>query len=170
MSGKSIVALAVIGAIGAGLYFYKNRAREFPDVPLTSEREKTQTVAGIVQGKPAVLVMLLSGCPLSKYSADMVSGLAKEHSASAVFAGILMRGDRAAAAAYASQNSLSYPVYALDVEKDPFSMKPLMEAVGGSEGVYGGTVVIIDQDRMIKFHAAKEEVKKLKETLGSMGL
>jgi len=170
---KSILVIMVIAALGVGGYIYFTQPDEIPNIMLKSSDGRQVDLSAMHAGKAELLmVFLLPNCPISKFSLDLIKQHYPKYSASLAFAGLLF-GDQASADQYKSAEQIPFPVYGIRDAVDPYAVNELIEAVGTSHGtraaVYGGTIVVVNEDRKVLFKLEKDEVRQLPEKLADLG-
>jgi hypothetical protein len=170
---KSILVVLVIAAIGVGGYIFFTQPDEIPNIMLKSSDGRQVDLAAMHSGKAELLmVFLLPNCPISKFSMGLVNQHHPQYSANIAFVGMFF-GDQATADQFKSTEQLPYPVYGIRDAVDPYAVNELIETIGTSHGtraaVYGGTIVVINEDRKVLFKLEKDEVRQLPEKLADLG-
>jgi len=170
---KYILAFMVIVALGVGGYVYFTQPDEIPNIMLKSSDGRQVDLAAMHAGKAELLmIFLLPNCPISKFSLGLVNQYYPNYSASIAFAGLFF-GNQSTADRFKSDQQLPFPVYGIRDAVDPYAVNELIETVGTSHGtraaVYGGTIVVVNEDRKVLFKLEKDDVKQLPEKLADLG-
>ena len=165
--------LLIVGAVAlasaGGVLAHRMWPRPVPNLVLESPAGDPVGLDAMFGDKDhLVMVFLLPGCPISKFSLGLVGEQYEAWSGRAAFVGLLF-GDQAAADRFKEDEDLDFEVYGLRSAQDPYAVNELIDVVGTSHGtgsaVYGGTVVVIDRDRSVLEQLEKEEVRELPERL-----
>jgi hypothetical protein len=170
---KSILIVLVIVAVGFGGYIFFTQPDEIPKVILKSSDGRQVDLQAMHQGKDELLmIFLLPKCPISKFSLDLIVQHYPKYSANIAFVGLFV-GNQAAAESFESDQQLPFPVYGLRDAVDPYAVNELIGTVGTSRGtsaaVYGGTIVVVDNDRKVLFKLERDEIKQLPDKLADLG-
>ena len=170
---KSILIVLVLVAAGVGGYIYFTQPDEVPSIMLKASDGSQVDLQAMHQDKDELLmIFLLPKCPISKFSLDLVNQQYPQYSANMAFAGLFF-GNQPAADSFKSDQQLPFPVYGLRDAVDPYAVNELIDTVGTSHGtrsaVYGGTIVVVDNDRKILFKLEKDDVRQLPEKLADLG-
>ena len=170
---KSILVVLVVAAVGIGGYVFFTQPDEIPNIMLKSSDGRQVDLAAMHDGKAELLmIFLLPNCPISKFSLGLVTQHYPNYSASVAFAGLFF-GNQAAADQFKSAQQLPFQVYGIRDAVDPYAVNELIETVGTSRGtraaVYGGTIVVVNEDRKVLFKLEKDEVRQLPEKLTDLG-
>lgn len=171
-SKKGWIVIAVCVALGLGYWFYRHRDKTLPAIVLQDGEGQSVDFEGLRAGKEhTVMVFILPGCPISKFSLGVVQEQHAKLSEKLSFVGLLV-GRQQAADQLVETEEIEFPVYGIRDATDPFAVNELIDAVGSSEGlrtmVYGGTVIVVDADREIVMNLSKDEVRELPEELASL--
>jgi hypothetical protein len=124
------------------------------------------------EGKRHLLaVFLLPGCSLSEFSADLVSDLYPQYGSSVAFVGLAF-GTAPVADRMQRDHRLGFPVVGLRAVKDPFAGQEFFDTVrdayGGSPGIYGGTVILMNDRNELVFGLAQGDVRELPDRLAAL--
>lgn len=169
---KGWIVIIVCVILGLGYWLYRHRDRTLPPIVLKDSDGQEVTFEAMRAGKDhTVMVFLLPGCPISKFSMGVVKEQHAKLSGQLSFVGLLV-GKQPAADRMVEDEELEFPVYGLHDGTDPFAINELIDAVGSSEGlrtmVYGGTVIVVNPDRKIVINLARDEVRELPEELAEL--
>lgn len=173
LAGKGpIIGMVLAAAAAGGWLIYKAWPATLPNVALDDGAGEPITLDAMRQGKDyLVLVFLLEGCPISKFSLELVTDQRERWSERAAFAGLLL-APAARATSFQEDQELEMPIYGLRSATDPFAVNELFEKVGSSYGtgsaIYGGTVVVVDADLTVQEVYEKEAVRELPNDLASL--
>jgi hypothetical protein len=123
------------------------------------------------RSKALVLVFLVANCPISRFAVTTLKQAYPQQSRDLSFAGFYF-GTQADAERFRKAEDVPFPVYGLKDAQDPFALQEMTRKVGVSSmlvtGVYGGTVVVIDEENRIILRLEKEGVQKLAEKLAKI--
>ncbi len=163
------IALVVIVLALAGFAGYKYFwPKTLPNIILKDSQGKTVDLVAMHGGKEKlVMVVIVDGCPISRFSLGVVQEQYKLHGARVAFAG-LMVNNQADAEAFRTRNKLSFPIYGLRDAADPHLLNAFIKKVGSGGKIWGGTVLVVDQKGTIELQLEKEEVKELPQEMGSL--
>ena len=158
-----IFALLLIAA--TAWWLYKHRARTLPPLVLKEADGRPVSLDAVRGDKEhLVLVFLMEGDAVSKFSLGLLADEHAKWSQKMAFAGLLL-GTQVAADAYAEAEDVPFAVYGLRECADPFMVNELIEAVGSAYGtgaaVYGGTVVVVNSDRKVVLNLSQDDVRQL---------
>lgn len=170
---KTILIVLVIAAAGVGGYIFFTQPDEIPNIMLKGNDGRQVDLEAMHQGKDELLmIFLLPGCPISKFSLDLVKQHYPSYSANVAFVGLFF-GNQPTADKFKSDQQMPFPVYGIRDAVDPYAVNELIETVGTSHGtraaVYGGTLVMVNTDRKVLFKLEKDEVKQLPDKLADLG-
>lgn len=170
---KSILIVLVIAAVGVGGYIFFTQPDEIPNIILKGPDDRQVDLSAMHEGKDELLlIFLLPKCPVSKFSLGLVQEHYPNYSANVAFAGLYF-GNQSAAESFKSDQQLPFPVYGIRDAVDPLAINELISTVGTSHGtrdaVFGGTIVVVNEDRKVLFKLEKEEVRQLPEKLADLG-
>ncbi len=125
----------------------------------------------VVQKDYLLAVFLMPKCPISKFSAEQTTKLYDQYTERITFIGLYF-GSQAQAADYQEKNQIKFTVYSIKDTPDPLAVSELINEVGSSYGlrnaIYGGTVLLVDQDRNIISSLVKEDLRKLSDELAKL--
>lgn len=170
---KTILVVMVIVALGVGGYIFFTQPDEIPNIMLKGSDGRQVDLSAMHAGKAELLmVFLLPNCPISKFSMDLVNQHYPQYSANIAFAGLFF-GNQATADKFKTAQQIPFPIYGIRDATDPYAVNELIETVGTSHGtraaVYGGTIVVVNEDRKVLFKLEKDEVRQLPEKLADLG-
>jgi hypothetical protein len=169
---RLVVLAGTLAVVSAGAYLWWNRPVVIPDLAWRDGAGQTVTLSALRQDKPKLLVVfLLRGCPLSRYSLDELKGLYGAKSRDLAFVGLLM-GSQSDAEQFQKETETPFPVFGLNSVQDPYAVQELFKKVGVSTmataAVYGGTVVVVDRGNKVLLRLEKEECRELKAKLARL--
>ena len=166
---KAIGVLVLLAAVGAGLYFAVLKPVEIPELTLLNASGQRVTTAELRgDGEAILMVILLPNCPVSKYSAGLLTEQMNKTSLDVAFAG-LVYGDRAGAAKLQRDWGLTFPCFGLKDAPDPLAFNALIEEVGTRRRVTGGTILLLDSENKLLFKLENDEIKELADRLADAG-
>ena len=169
---KAIVAIVILAAVGAGVYFNFLKPVELPELTLLdADGGKVTSTAIRGDAELLLLVFMMPNDQRSKFSAELLTELHGQH------AGVQMAGlvfSVSAAATKLEQDlDTPYVMYSLRDAPDPIALNQLIEAVGVShgtrKGIIGGTLLAIDAENKLVFMLDKDNVKELPDRLAGAG-
>lgn len=169
---KPILFLLVFVGAGFGLYKFLSPAGTAPELVFEDASGQTVSLAELREGKPYMLtVFLLPNCSMSEFSADLVSKLREQYEDSVAFVG-LAYGNASLADRLKRDQGLDFTVVGLRTVTDPYAGQEFFEAVrkayGGSSGVYGGTIVLLDRENQMVFGLSQGDVRELPDRLARL--
>jgi len=170
ISGRTAaIVIGVCLVLAGGYWYFLNRQEPVPAIVLKDANGEQVTLDKLSDGREhTLMVFMLSGCSISKYSVGMVNEAYDKWSPQMAFAGLFL-GSNGAAEKYADNEGLDFPVYGLREIADPFSVNELIKAVGTphglSNGIYGGTVVVFDRDGDVVLNLARDQLRELPDKL-----
>jgi hypothetical protein len=161
--------LLVVGVIGGGLWC--TRPVRLPEIGMNDGEGKPVTFADMRRGKDKLLlVFVIPGCEISRFSLTTIKGLFPGSSGRVAFAGLAFT-TQAEAQSFQAEQEVPFPVYGLRDSRDPFALQDVLKKVGASglagASIYGGTVVLLDQNNRVLLRLEKEEIRQLPEKLGA---
>lgn len=161
----------LLAAVVLGGVCWWRRPVEVPSIALQDSEGQVVTLADMRGDKDGLLlVFLIPGCEVSRFSLTVVKDLHAAHSSAVAFAGLFF-GNQATAERFRGAEEIPFPVYGLKDARDPFAVQELIKKVGVSgltgAGVYGGTVVLLDSHQRVRLRLEKEEVRELAPKLAS---
>jgi len=166
--------LVVLVLVGACFGVYKLLAPPEKAPELTFEDAAGQKLAwrDLREGKRHLLaVFLLPNCTLSEYSAKLLNDLQGQYADSIAFVGLAF-GTASAADKMTRDHALGFPVVGLRAITDPFAGQEFFDAVrkayGGSSGIYGGTIVLLNDQNEMVFGLAQGDVRELPDRLAAL--
>lgn len=168
------VLLVVLLLLGAGFVTYKALAPPERAPDLTFENAAGEKIgwADLRHGKRHLLaVFLLPNCSLSEYSLGLVSDLHAQYGDSVAFVGLAF-GTAQVADKYKRDHGIEFDVVGIRTVTDPFAGQEFFDSVrkayGGSSGIYGGTIVLLDAQNRMLFGLAQKEVRELPDRLATL--
>jgi hypothetical protein len=166
-----LVVLILVGAI-FGVYKLLSPPEKAPEVTFETAAGDTLGWAELREGKRHLLaVFLLPNCSLSEYSAELVSDLHEQHADSVAFVGLAF-GTAPVADKMKRDQALGFPVVGLRAVTDPFAGQEFFDAVrkayGGSSGVYGGTIILLNDQNEMLFGLSQGDVRELPDRLAAL--
>jgi hypothetical protein len=169
---KQILWVLVLIAAGFGAYKFVSGPGTAPEVVFEDAAGQRIGWAELREGKPHLLaVFLLPNCSLSKYSAELVSDLQAQYEDSVAFVGLAF-GTASAADKIKREHALAFEVVGLRTIADPYAGQEFFESVrkayGSMSGIYGGTIVVLNEQNEMLFGLAEEHVKELPERLAAL--
>ena len=172
MNLKPVLVILILIAAGFGGYVFLNQPKEMPDISFKDPGGSVSLSSLRGAKEYTVVAMLMQGCPISKYTVDLLNRLQGQYGERFAFMGLLMRGQ---ADAYKSEHGIAYPVYnfrGTTGVADPYAGNEFFESVadecGSSGRVWGGTVVVLDAQNRMLFGLAQEDVKQLESKLAEL--
>ena len=159
-------------ALAAGFWMYMHRPKTLPAIAFKDGEGQTVDLEALRAGKEhTLLVFLLPGCPISKFSMGLVQEQYQKWSPQVSFAGVMLSSQQSADQ-FAEKEELDFPVYGLRDATDPFAINEIIGAIGSSGGtratVYGGTIVVVDEDRKVVLNLSRDELRGLPDELASL--
>ncbi len=116
-------------------------------------------------------VFLLPNCSLSEYSAELVSDLHEQYGDSVAFVGLAF-GTAPVADQMKRDQALGFPVVGLRAVSDPFAGQEFVDAVrkayGTYRGVYGGTIILLNDQNEMLFGLSQGDVRELPDRLAAL--
>jgi hypothetical protein len=169
---KQILILLVVVGAGFGVYKLLAPPEKAPDLSFEDAAGHTMDWTELREGKRHLLaVFLLPGCSLSEYSAELVSDLHEQYEDSVAFVG-LAYGTAPLADQYKRDHALGFTVVGLRDVTDPYAGQEFFDTVrkayGGSSGVYGGTIILLNAENEMLFGLAQGDVRELPERLAKL--
>ena len=170
---KALVVLVLLAGLGAGVYFAFLQPTDLPELVLQDAEGNRVTSSQLRGDGEALLVtFLLPRCPLSKFTAELMTEQLENTSEAVVFAGLVF-GNKDQAAELQQDWGLPFGCYGLRGAPDPLAVNELIDAVGFSHGsrkaVTGGTILLIDAENKLLFKLEKDEVRDLATKLADAG-
>ena len=169
---KGILVLLVL--VGACFSAYKFLAPPGTAPELVFEDSAGQEMGWreLREGKRHLLaVFLLPGCSLSEFSAELVGDLHQQYGNSVAFVGLAF-GTAPVADRMKRDHALGFPVVGLRAITDPFAGQEFFDTVrdayGGSPGIYGGTVIMLNDQNEMVFGLAQGDVRELPDRLAAL--
>jgi hypothetical protein len=169
---KPILFLLVFVGAVFGLYKFLSPPGTAPELVFEDAAGQTVSLTELREGKPFLLtVFLLPNCSMSDFSADLVSDLYETHGDSVAFLG-LAYGNASVADRLKRDQGLDFTVVGLRAVTDPYASQEFFEAVrnayGGSSGVYGGTIVLLNHENEMVFGLSQGDVRELPDRLAKL--
>ena len=169
---KPILFLLVFVGAVFGLYKFLAPAGTAPELVFEDAAGQTVSLAELREGKSHLLaVFLLPNCSMSQFSADLVGNLHEEYEDSVAFVG-LAYGNAAYADKLKRDQGLGFTVVGLRSVTDPYAGQEFFEAIkkayGGSSGVYGGTIVMLNRENQMVFGLSQGDVRELPDRLAAL--
>jgi hypothetical protein len=166
-----LIALVLIGA-GFGAYKLLAPPEKAPDLTFEGAAGERIGWRELRDGKRHLLaVFLLPGCSLSDYSAELVSDLHEDYADSVAFVGLAF-GTAPFADRYKRDHGLDFDVVGLRTVTDPYAGQEFFDnvrkAYGGSSGIYGGTIILLDEQNQMLFGLAQKDVRELPDRLAAL--
>jgi hypothetical protein len=166
-----LVVIALVG-ICFGLYKFVAPPGTAPEVVFEDSAGQEMGWRELREGKRHLLaVFLLPGCSLSEFSAELVSDLHHQYGDSVAFVGLAF-GTAPVADRMQRDHRLAFPVVGLRAVTDPFAGQEFFDVVrkayGGSPGIYGGTVILMNDRNELVFGLAQGDVRELPERLAAL--
>lgn len=166
-----LVVLVLVGGV-FGLYKHLSPPEKAPDLTFEDTSGGRVGWAELREGKRHLLaVFLLPGCSMSEYSVELVSDIHEQYGDSVAFVGLAF-GTAPFAERYKRDHGIDFTVVGLKTVTDPYAGQDFFEnvrkAYGASSGVYGGTIILLDQQNEMLFGLAKENVKELSDRLAAL--
>jgi peroxiredoxin len=169
---KRLVAGGVFAALFVAATLWWTRPVKIPNLTLKDAIGQPVTLADMRQQKDTLLlVFFLQNCPVSRFALSTIKNVYPERSKDVSFAGLLF-GNQVEAERFRNESQVPFPVYGLKDAQDPFALQELIKKVGVSSmlvtGVYGGTIVVVDDQNRVRLRLEKEDVRKLPEKLAAV--
>jgi hypothetical protein len=169
---KQILIVLVLVGAGFGVYKLLAPPEKAPDLTFETAAGEKIGWTDLREGKRHLLaVFLLPGCQLSEYSAKLVRDLHTQYGASVAFVGLAF-GTAPLADKYRQDQALGFTVVGLRSVTDPYAGQEFFDAVrksyGGSAGIYGGTIVLLNAENEMLFGLSQGDVRKLPERLAKL--
>jgi hypothetical protein len=166
-----LIVLVLVGA-GFGVYKHLSPPEKAPDLTFEDAAGGRIGWAELREGKRHLLaVFLLPGCSMSDYSAELVSDIHAQYGDSVAFVGLAF-GTAPFAERYKRDHDLDFTVVGLRTVTDPYAGQEFFDnvrkAYGAFSGVYGGTIILLDQENEMLFGLAQEDVKELSGRLAAL--
>ena len=166
-----LVVLVLVGAV-FGVYKHLAPPEKAPDLTFEDAAGGRIGWAELREGKRHLLaVFLLPGCSMSEYSAELVSDVHAQYEDSVAFVGLAF-GTAPFAERYKQDHGLDFAVVGLRTVTDPYAGQEFFDnvrkAYGASSGIYGGTIILLDEQNEMLFGLAKEDVKELSGRLAAL--
>ena len=166
-----LVALALVGVV-FGVYKLPAPAGKAPELVFETAAGDTLGWTELREGKRhLVAVFLLPGCGLSEFSAGLVGDLHEQYGDSVAFVGLAF-GTAPIADKMKRDHALGFPVVGLRAITDPFAGQEFVDAVrkayGTYSGVYGGTIILLDDQNEMVFGLAQGDVRELPDRLAKL--
>ena len=166
LSGLGILAACMM------LYHWSTRPTQIPPITLQDETGAWVSLEQMQQNKEHLLVVfILSGCPLSRFSLSQVQSQLEPFS-DQVAVVAWMFSNQSTADRFRQEKDLPFPVYGLHNAQDPLQVNELIESVGSAHGlrdaIYGGTIMVIDAQGYVQLKLEKEEVRTLPDHLSDL--
>ncbi len=166
-----LIVLVLLGA-GFGLYKFLSPPGKAPDLTFENSAGAEIGWAELREGKQHLLaVFLLPGCSMSDFSAELVSEVHAQHGDSIAFVGLAF-GPAPTADSYKRKHGLDFTVVGLRSATDPYAAQEFYDKVrkayGSYSGIYGGAIILLDQQNEMLFGLSQEEVRELPGRLASL--
>ena len=166
-----LVVLVVVGAV-FGVYKLVAPPEKAPELTFETAGGDTLDWRDLREGKRHLLaVFLLPGCSLSEFSAELVGDMHQQYGDSVAFVGLAF-GTAPIADRMKRDHALAFPVVGLRAITDPFAGQEFFDTVrdayGGSPGIYGGTVVLLNDQSEMVFGLAQGDVRELPDRLAAL--
>ena len=166
-----LVVLILVGAC-FGAYKLLSPPEKAPELSFETAAGEALGWRDLRGGKRHLLaVFLLPNCSLSEYSAELVSDLHGQYGNSVAFVGLAF-GTAPVADRMKRDQALGFPVVGLRAVTDPFAGQEFFDAVrkayGGSSGVYGGTIILLDDQNQMLFGLSQGDVRELPDRLAAL--
>jgi hypothetical protein len=163
--------LVVVGAV-FGVYKLVAPPEKAPELSFETAGGDTLGWRDLREGKRHLLaVFLLPGCSLSEFSAGLVGDLHEQYGDSVAFVGLAF-GTAPIADKMKRDHALGFPVVGLRAVTDPFAGQEFVDAVrkayGTSRGVYGGTVILLNDQNEMVLGLAQGDVRDLPDRLAAL--
>lgn len=171
METKHLLVLGgVMAAVSIGMATWRYWPDPVPAFAIRTESGQSLAVGDMFEGKEhLLLVIVLPGCSLSKYATDKLTQLHPKVGPKLAIVGLTLM-DQKGAVAFAQKESITFPVYGLRSIEDPFMLQELAKVLGSGimDSVYGGTVLVIDQDRDVELHLDREQLRTMDKAIASL--
>jgi len=169
---KQILYLLVFVGAGFGLYKFLSPPGTAPELVFEDAAGQAMSLAELREGKPHLLaVFLLPNCSMSEFSADLVSELHERYEDSVAFVGLAF-GNASFADKVKQDQELGFTVVGLRTVTDPYAGQEFFDAVrkayGGSSGVYGGTIILLNHRNQMLFGLSQGDVRELPDRLAKL--
>jgi hypothetical protein len=169
---KQILIVLVLVGAGFGAYKLLSPPEKAPDLTFENAAGDRIGWRDLREGKRHLLaVFLLPGCSMSEYSAELVRDLHPQYADSVAFVGLAF-GTAPFADQYKQDQELGFTVVGLRSVTDPYAGQDFFDAVrkayGGSSGIYGGTIVLLNAENEMLFGLAQGDVRELPERLAKL--
>ncbi len=166
-----LVVLVLVGAV-FGVYKLLSPPGKAPELVFETAAGETLGWTELREGKRHLLaVFLLPGCGLSEFSAGLVGDLHEQYGDSVAFVGLAF-GTAPVADKMKRDHALGFPVVGLRAVTDPFAGQEFVDAVrkayGTSSGVYGGTIILLNDQNEMVFGLAQGDVRELPDRLAAL--
>ena len=166
-----LVVLALVGVV-FGVYKLLSPAGKAPELVFETTAGDAVGWTELREGKRhLVAVFLLPGCGLSEFSAELVGDLHDQYQHSVAFVGLAF-GTAPVADKMKRDHALGFPVVGLRAITDPFAGQEFVDAVrkayGTYSGVYGGTIILLDDQNEMVFGLAQGDVRELPDRLAKL--
>ena len=166
-----LVVLALVGVV-FGVYKLLAPAGKAPELVFETAAGDTLGWTELREGKRhLVAVFLLPGCGLSEFSAELVGDLHDQYQHSVAFVGLAF-GTAPVADKMKRDHALGFPVVGLRAITDPFAGQEFVDAVrkayGTYSGVYGGTIILLDDQNQMLFGLSQGDVRELSDRLAAL--
>jgi hypothetical protein len=167
------LALGALGMIGAvvGLFLWL-RPMTVPDLVVLGPEKAALHLDDLRDGhKKLLLVVVVPGDTMSRFAMTAAKEQYAAKSGFLAFAGLYV-GKQADAERFRVEMDLPFPVYGLNDSPDPFSVQDFVKKIGissfVSSGVYGGTTVLLNDQRVVLFRLEKDGVRTLRDKLAAV--
>jgi hypothetical protein len=163
--------LVFVGAV-FGLYKVLSPPGTAPELVFEDAAGQAVSLAELREDKPFLLaVFLLPNCSMSEFSAELVGELYEQYEGSVAFVGLAF-GNASYADKIKRDQGLGFTVVGLRTVTDPYAGQEFFETVrkayGGSSGVYGGTIVLLNHQNQMLFGLSQGDVRELPDRLAKL--
>jgi hypothetical protein len=154
-----------------GLWLWLRPTR-LPDLVVADAEGHPLHLADLFQHhERLVLVFVVPGDQTSPFAMKTVKEQYAAKSGFLGFAGLYW-GKQAEAEHYRTEADIPFPVYGLRDTPDPFAVQDFIHKAGVNsivfKGVYGGTTVLVDEQRRVIFHLENDGLRELKDKLAAV--
>jgi hypothetical protein len=169
---KQILLVLVLVGACFGVYKLLSPPEKAPELAFETAAGEALGWRELREGKRHLLaVFLLPGCSLSEFSAGLVGDLHERYGDSVAFVGLAF-GTAPVADMMKRDHALGFPVVGLRAVTDPFAGQEFFDTVrkayGGSSGVYGGTIILLNDQNEMLFGLAQGDVRDLPDRLAAL--
>jgi hypothetical protein len=169
---KQILWVFVLVGVVFGAYKLLSPPEQAPDLTFENAAGHSIGWTELREGKPHLLaVFLLPNCSMSEYSVELVRDLHEQYGDSVAFVGLAF-GNASFADKFKRDHELGFSVVGLRAITDPYAGQEFFDSVrkayGASSGIYGGTIILLNDRNQMMFGLAERDVRELPDRLAEL--